>query len=43
MVDLNKDDYNTAEQPSARNPRESADLTIDMLTGKGNHNLAARK
>ena len=46
QLDLNKDDYNTAggasEHPSARNPRESADLTIDMLTGKGN-NLALRK
>ena len=32
--------YNTVE-PSARNPRESADLTIDMLTGKAG--LMARR
>ena len=35
-----QEDFNIAE-PSARNPRESADLTIDMLTGKGG--LAARR
>jgi len=28
----NKDDYGSVE-PSARNPRDSADLTIDMLSG----------
>ena len=41
QVDLMQEDqYNTVE-PSARNPRESADLTIDMLTGKGG--LMARR
>lgn len=35
-----QEDFNLAE-PSARNPRESADLTIDMLGG--NKNLAARR
>ena len=41
QVDLMQEEqYNTVE-PSARNPRESADLTIDMLTGKGG--LMARR
>ena len=39
QLNLREEDFNLAE-PSARNPRESADLTIDMLTGK--NNLAAR-
>ena len=40
QVNLTEEDYNLAE-PSARNLRDSADLTIDMLQGKGN--LAARR
>ena len=40
QVDLCNEDFNLAE-PSARNPRESADLTIDMLGGK--EILAARR
>ena len=35
-----EEEYNLAE-PSARNPRDSADLTIDMLQGK--ESLAAKK
>ena len=33
QVALHEEDYNMGVEPSARNPRESADLTIDMLTG----------
>ena len=34
QVNLGEEDFNMMA-PSARNPRESADLTIDMLQGKG--------
>ena len=34
QVNLGEEDFNMIA-PSARNPRESADLTIDMLQGKG--------
>ena len=33
-VNLGDEEFNL-EAPSARNPRDSADLTIDMLGGRG--------
>ena len=41
QVDLMQEDGFNSLEPSARNPRDSADLTIDMLMGKGG--LMARR